>query len=159
MKKNNPLNLNPLQLKTLTLLQAVAEIEEVAQKDPATGHIKLTALPHAHGNHFHVGRYTVDAVTLRPPAVLVDQHRRIAPPALVGAAQAIEHAQDAAIDSGHAQRVLEIRAGVRDAQLQGREPAARPQVPPQLGAVLDEAGTHQYIQVPLVLAPGIEDLR
>jgi hypothetical protein len=61
MKKSNPLNLNPLQLKTLTLLQAVAEIEEVAQKDDATGNIKLTALPHAHGNHFHVGRYTVDA--------------------------------------------------------------------------------------------------
>lgn len=61
MKNTNPLNLNALQLKTLTLLQAVAEIEEVAEKDPATGHIKLTALPHAHGNHFHVGRYTVDA--------------------------------------------------------------------------------------------------
>jgi hypothetical protein len=61
MKKANPLNLNTLQLKTLTLLQAVAEIPEAAQKDDATGHIKLTALPHAHGNHFHVGRYTVDA--------------------------------------------------------------------------------------------------
>ncbi len=61
MKKSNPLNLNTLQLKTLTLLQAVAEIEEVAEKDAATGHVKLTALPHAHGNHFHVGRYTVDA--------------------------------------------------------------------------------------------------
>jgi hypothetical protein len=61
MKKANPLNLNALQLKTLTLLQAVAEIPEAAQKDAATGHIKITALPHAHGNHFHVGRYTVDA--------------------------------------------------------------------------------------------------
>ena len=61
MKKTNPLNLNTLQLKTLTILQAVAEIEDVAQKDPATGSIKLTALPHAHGNHFHVGNYLVDA--------------------------------------------------------------------------------------------------
>jgi len=61
MKKANPLNLNALQLKTLTILQAVAEIEEVAEKDPVTGAIRLTALPHAHGNHFHVGRYLVDA--------------------------------------------------------------------------------------------------
>lgn len=61
MKKSNPLSLNALQLKTLTILQAVAEIEEVAEKDPVTGSIRLTALPHAHGNHFHVGRYLVDA--------------------------------------------------------------------------------------------------
>lgn len=59
--KRNPLNLNALQLKTLTILQEVATLEEAAVPDPATGSVKLTALPHAHGNHFHVGTKVVSS--------------------------------------------------------------------------------------------------
>ena len=79
MKKHNPLNLNTLQLKTLAILQAVAEIEEIAQKDQATGAIKLTALPHAHGDHFHVGRYVMsasDATGLQNPGVWAALERK-----------------------------------------------------------------------------------
>ena len=57
--KKNPLNLNTLQLKTLTILQAVAELPEAAERNETDGSVKITALPHAHGNHVHVGPYMV----------------------------------------------------------------------------------------------------
>jgi hypothetical protein len=59
--KKNPLGLNALQLKTLTILQAVAEVDEIVERNAADGSIKIKSLPHAHGNHFHVGRYLVSA--------------------------------------------------------------------------------------------------
>jgi len=52
--KTNPAKLNPLQLKTLTLLQAIAKIPDAAQATPE-GDIAITAFPHAHGDHFHLG--------------------------------------------------------------------------------------------------------
>lgn len=57
-EKKNPLNLNPLQLKTLTLFQELARSEG----RPATeeGHIVIGPLPHPHGDHFHLG----DAVVM-----------------------------------------------------------------------------------------------
>jgi hypothetical protein len=69
--KKNPLNLNPLQLKTLTLLQELARGEN-KPVDGEEGAFAVTALPHAHGNHFHLGRYVVssaDATGLSNPAV------------------------------------------------------------------------------------------
>lgn len=58
--KQNPLKLNPLQLKTLTLLQELARDETRAQPDEDGG-IRLLDLPRPHGNHFHVGAYVVSA--------------------------------------------------------------------------------------------------
>lgn len=54
--KTNPLKLNALQLKTLTLLQALAEDVETAQPLPDGG-ARILSLPHPHGDHFHIGRY------------------------------------------------------------------------------------------------------
>ncbi|HYD99654.1 MAG TPA: hypothetical protein VEH84_09740 [Alphaproteobacteria bacterium] len=52
-EKSNPLGLNPLQLKTLTLLQVLAEF---AGRDLPDGAGRLIdSFPHAHGNHFHIG--------------------------------------------------------------------------------------------------------
>jgi hypothetical protein len=63
MPKKNPLNLNSLQLKTLTLFQALSEIEEIAKphEDPSgePGHIMISAMPRPHGDHFHLGSYIV----------------------------------------------------------------------------------------------------
>lgn len=53
--KTNPRKLNPLQLRTLTLLQAVARIPEAAKEGPGAGEITITILPEAHGDHFHLG--------------------------------------------------------------------------------------------------------
>lgn len=53
--KNNPLNLNSLQLKTLAILQELATLEEVSRRDEASGEVTIISLPHPHGNHFHVG--------------------------------------------------------------------------------------------------------
>src|ERR1700709_1778824 len=69
--KSNPAKLNPLQLKTLTLLQAIARIPEAAKAE-ADGHVAITAFPHAHGDHFHLGDATVasrDATGLENEAV------------------------------------------------------------------------------------------
>jgi hypothetical protein len=53
--KKNPLNLNALQLKTLTLLQAIAKLEQFSQPGDTEGERQITSLPHAHGDHFHLG--------------------------------------------------------------------------------------------------------
>jgi len=69
--KANPAKLNPLQLRTLTLLQAIACIPE-AGKAEADGHVTITQFPHAHGDHFHLGEATVassDATGLENEAV------------------------------------------------------------------------------------------
>ena len=58
--KANPAKLNPLQLKTLTLLQAIAKIPDASAPTPE-GDIAITAFPHAHGDHFHLGDATVAA--------------------------------------------------------------------------------------------------
>lgn len=56
--RNNPLNLNALQLKTLTLLQEIAR--DPASGTPAeNGGVRISSLPNAHGDHFHIGHYAV----------------------------------------------------------------------------------------------------
>jgi len=70
--KHNPLGLNNLQLKTLTLLQELARSPETSTKDANTGDVLLSLLPHPHGDHFHIGRKLAlarDATGLHNPAV------------------------------------------------------------------------------------------
>jgi hypothetical protein len=59
--KANPLKLNNLQLRTLALLQVLARDERVAHTDANTGAVTVTQLPHAHGDHVHIGPFTVTA--------------------------------------------------------------------------------------------------
>jgi hypothetical protein len=56
--KANPAKLNPLQLRTLTLLQAIAQIPGASNSTPE-GDTAITQFPHAHGDHFHLGDATV----------------------------------------------------------------------------------------------------
>jgi hypothetical protein len=70
--KRNPLNLNALQLKTLTLLQELARLPDYSRPGEEPGSVVLTRLPYPHGDHFHVGEAVVasrDATGLRNPAV------------------------------------------------------------------------------------------
>jgi hypothetical protein len=70
--KKNPLKLNKLQLRTLTLAQLIAQEPNLSRSDEATGETTLLHLPHAHGDHVHIGRYTVstrDASGLGNPSV------------------------------------------------------------------------------------------
>src|SRR5260370_3654320 len=101
----------------------------------------------------------VEPVARRAPAVLVDQHARIEPPALVLALQAPQHAQNAAEEGGNRQRVFERRAAIGDAHFEGRKAVARPQIPPQFRAVLDQPGADQNVDVAPVFAPAGEPLR
>jgi hypothetical protein len=74
--KKNPLNLNPLQLKTLTLLQ---ELARWSGPPAADGSVRLDELPHPHGDHFHVGEAvasTRDATGLGKEAVWVALERK-----------------------------------------------------------------------------------
>ena len=59
--KRNPLKLNKLQLKTLTLLQELAQLPDMATPNAATGEVTITGFPPPHGNHFHMGRFVVMA--------------------------------------------------------------------------------------------------
>ncbi|ACI99059.1 MULTISPECIES: hypothetical protein [Rhodospirillales] len=68
--RKNPLNLNALQLKTLTLFQALAGLDGLG-RPTEDGGIRVDELPHAHGNHFHLGPWVVssaDATGLTNPA-------------------------------------------------------------------------------------------
>lgn len=68
----NPLKLNPLQAKTLTILQALAQAPGAASEPDAEGAVTLRYLPEPHGDHFHVGPAVVrsrDATGLANPAV------------------------------------------------------------------------------------------
>jgi hypothetical protein len=70
--KKNPLKLNPLQLKTLTLLQEIARLPDYAHSGEEPGSALLTRLPHPHGDHFHLGEAVVaarDATGLDNPGV------------------------------------------------------------------------------------------
>lgn len=55
----NPLKLNKLQLKTLVILQEIARDERLAAPAGEDGSVVIRQLPHAHGDHFHVGSAVV----------------------------------------------------------------------------------------------------
>src|ERR1700722_2297593 len=77
-QKRNPLNLNPLQLRTLTLLQALSSLPD-ANPGEGAGSVLLTPLPDPHGDHFHLGDAVVaakDATGLRNPAVWAALERK-----------------------------------------------------------------------------------
>ncbi len=75
--KRNPLNLNPLQLKTLTLLQALARLPDHSHKEGES--VRVDNLPHPHGDHFHLGDavvHTRDASGLFNPAAWLALERK-----------------------------------------------------------------------------------
>lgn len=77
--KRNPLNLNPLQLKTLTLLQELARVAGKPAAEDAAGGLAITELPNPHGDHFHLGGAVVaarDATGLRNPSVWAALERK-----------------------------------------------------------------------------------
>jgi hypothetical protein len=76
--RRNPLNLNPLQLRTLTLLQELARLSEYSRPGDEPGDI-VVGLPDPHGDHFHLGEAVVatrDASGLRNSAVWVALERK-----------------------------------------------------------------------------------
>jgi hypothetical protein len=76
--KKNPLNLNALQLKTLTLLQELARSPSHAEGLP-DGAVRVSQLPYPHGDHFHVGAAIVmarDANGLANPAAWAALERK-----------------------------------------------------------------------------------
>ena len=58
--KSNPLKLNPLQLRTLTLLQGLASLSDAAVRE-SNGEVTVIRFPQAHGDHFHMGNAVVAA--------------------------------------------------------------------------------------------------
>src|SRR5229473_914055 len=108
--KRNPLNLNPLQLKTLTLLQELAQVagKPVAEDEP--GGVAITELPNPHGDHFHLGEAIVaarDATGLRNPAVWAALERKgLIRPKLPEAVVLTARGQE--YDTGLRERILHI---------------------------------------------------
>ncbi len=79
MAKNNPLKLNALQLKTLTLLQQMARSPNHAQPGDEAGSVFVSNFPAAHGDHFHIGDAVVlarDASGLSNPNVFAVLERK-----------------------------------------------------------------------------------
>jgi len=72
VNKKNPLNLNALQLRTLTVLQALAHVPQIAEGGPGEGEVTITRFPQPHMDHFHVGEFVImgrDATGLLNQAV------------------------------------------------------------------------------------------
>jgi hypothetical protein len=71
--KRNPLGLNPLQLKTLTLLQELGRIAgQPVEEEGVSGGVAITHIPQPHGDHFHIGAAVAasrDATGLNNPSV------------------------------------------------------------------------------------------
>jgi hypothetical protein len=61
MTKKNPLKLNALQSRTLVLLQELARHPRTSSRNEETGEVEISQLPHAHGDHLHVGSFVVSA--------------------------------------------------------------------------------------------------
>jgi len=57
--RKNPLKLNKLQLRTLVLAQMLANDQKAT--DGTDGEVTLMQMPHAHGDHVHIGQFTVSA--------------------------------------------------------------------------------------------------
>src|SRR5437870_3195410 len=79
LPKRNPLNLNALQLRTLTLLQELARLTDYSHPGEEPGSVVVTGLPDPHGDHFHLGEAVVatrHATGLRNPAVWVALERK-----------------------------------------------------------------------------------
>ncbi|MGH6932896.1 MAG: hypothetical protein ACREEE_10750 [Dongiaceae bacterium] len=79
MAKKNPLNLNALQLRTLTLFQEIARIAGRPAPDEPEGSILISSMPHPHGDHFHLGEAVVasrDASGLGNPAAWTALERK-----------------------------------------------------------------------------------
>jgi hypothetical protein len=77
--KHNPLNLNALQLKTLTLLQELARVAGKPAPEDEPGGLTISELPNPHGDHFHLGEAVVaarDATGLRNPSVWAALERK-----------------------------------------------------------------------------------
>ena len=77
--KTNPLKLNALQLKTLTVLQQLATIPTYATHNLETGETLIRYFPRPHGNHFHCGDAVVmsrDATGLQNRAVWTALERK-----------------------------------------------------------------------------------
>ena len=67
-----------MQLKTLTLLQALAALDGHAERLP-DGAVRISALPRPHGDHFHLGPAVVlarDASGLANPAAWTALERK-----------------------------------------------------------------------------------
>jgi len=106
--KKNPLNLNPLQLKTLTLLQALAQLPDHSQPAEIEGAVLVGNLPPPHGDHFHLGPAVVasrDATGLHNPAVWAALDRKGLIKSLFPQA-AVVTAEGLAYDTGLADSLL-----------------------------------------------------
>ena len=106
--KRNPLGLNALQLKTLTLLQHLGRLSDYSRPG-GDGGVELTRLPDPHGDHFHLGEAVVvsrDATGLRNPAVWMALERKglinSTPPTVVLTALGRDY------DTGLRQQILHV---------------------------------------------------
>jgi hypothetical protein len=58
--KKNPLKLNPLQLRTLLLLQVLSQVEGAARPGPEQGEVTIGRFPPAHDDHYHLGEFVIN---------------------------------------------------------------------------------------------------
>ncbi len=103
-----------------------------------------------------VDQPALDAVADGPPLVLVDQMETVEPPRPIRLTQLDQLGDDAEDEGRYADRFVDLGTDVADPELECREPGVGPDVPADLGGLVDAAGLDQSVDVALMLAPGAE---
>src|SRR5260370_41103040 len=113
MPKQSRLTLNPLQLRVLTLMQALAKIEGDGRPSDTPGHVIVSGFPGRRGDHFHVGDAVVsasDATGLHNEAAWVALERKGLLNSMFPMA-AVLTPEGVAYDTGLADKILHRHGG------------------------------------------------
>src|SRR5207253_26128 len=87
----------------------------------------------------------------RPPLVLLDEAREVASEALILVAEHQELCADGLDERGETERLLDTRRGIAHAKLDRGKEGVRPEIPPDLPAVVDGSGLDEELDEILVL--------
>src|SRR5579871_786244 len=106
-----------------------------------------------------IDQLAVESVAHGAPLVLFDQVEGVDAEGHIVAAQLPQLGDDGLEDGGDADRLVDARADIADAELQRRVRVVRAHVPPDFRAVGDGVGGDQCIDEVLVIGPGGEGAR
>src|SRR5437667_513282 len=109
-------------------------------------------VPHRHlGLLAEVDELGIHPAAHRPPLVLLDEARKVASEALILVAEHQELCADRLDERGKTERLLDTRRGIADAELDRGKERVRPQIRPDLPAVVDGSGLDEELDEILVL--------
>src|SRR6185312_9434368 len=106
-----------------------------------------------------VDELALDAVARCAELILHDQCAPVYPIALVGCMKLVQHRHGGLNEGSDGERFVELHGDIADANFQSIEERMRPDIPPNLLAIVDAMRLDQQVYKGLVLGPVGEDVR